>query len=454
MSPSLGVSIVLILAMGATGAEASLREALAPYVDFAPTDTLRSLSPSGDSKVLLSRSTKNGPRNEEIAVSIAARKDLLEMARLENLLMDSAAAVAIVPLEDRQKQNRKQFTGGLSGLGALAFGSAILIGVQPDDPGVAMTVALVSYPASLGLHHLYARDRIWTDAHLEGATYGATSAYLGSLATVFALGGFDHEESWRAASLVGLVAYPIGVHWGYAYGQGHLADPGRVGLTSSLAWQGAFTGALIPIAIADWKPDAAWSPTFQGSAVGFVGGGALGHVLGSVLHTNEPVPTGTGIGTSVLASLGAWTGLGVGLLQEDPSANTTAALIVAGNTLGTVGGYRIATRRRDTRERAMKIGMGMAIGSLVSSCVSTIAVGYEDDASLVPVVALPLSGAWAGYGLATLFTEPVDQSRDASSLSSSKDSWIRDVNVSPFAFPSRTARGTRWTWPGVVVSLR
>lgn len=455
-SPFVGMTstILLLVALSASDACASLREALAPYVDLASTDTLRSLSPASTSKILLSRGTKDGPRTEEFTVSSLARKELLDLARAESLLVDSASAVANVPLDESQNQHRKQFTGGLSGLGALAFGSAVVIGLQPENAGIILATATVSYPASFWLHHLYARDRLWTQSHLDGAVYGATSAYWGSLATIFALGGFDSEQTWRTASFVGLAAYPVGVHLGYAYGQRQLSDPGRIGLASSLAWQGAFTGAMLPIALADWDDGAEWSPIYRSSAAGFVGGGLLGHAMGSFLHTGETVPTGAGIGTSVLATLGAWSGLGLGLLAEDPSTNSIATLVVAGNTLGALGGYTIATRRRDTRERAQKIGAGMALGGLVGSLASMIALGFEEDPSIIPSVALPLAGAWLGYGVATLATESSGNARESTTHLSTKQSWIGDVNVSPIAFPSKTSTGTRWTWPGVVVSLR
>lgn len=445
---------LLLTLVAASWAQSPLREQLAPIVDLSPTDTIVSVREVAESRILLEVRDSGKARTSTLSVASATKSRILAQARVEGVLgevIDSVRAAAIYPDSVGRERYRSEFLNSRPLLGATAGLLALEFGLQPKDPATNLGILVLCYPASYIGHKLYAKDRDWTEAHVAGVGYGSTFAYVGTLYGTAGLMGISAESSLRTATFTSLLAYPFGVGLGYRYGERHRTDPGRVHLAHSLATQGAFTGAVLPFVLTDWSRmnDTKSDALFRIDVLSLAAGGFAGHLAGDRLGPDRPVPTGVGLGINTLSSLSAWTGLGIAALSHPESPNAYLGLMLAGNTLGTVAGYRMLVAREETRERATRIGMASSLGMLFGYCVFLVTSPKMDD-PVEQIMAYPIAGGWAGYLIGTAATRR-DPKHAASR--SAFGNWVGDFSVNPLVVPVRSSSGTVWTWPGISATL-
>lgn len=444
---------LLPLLLTATSAFAGLREDLSPVVDLAPTDTVTLVRPFGGSDLQLEVRGTSGPRTQTISVSSSMRSRILGSAKAEGVAGDSVAAPSAKGSnEDELVRNRTSFNRLQGAAGAAVLYWTVGLGLQPTG-SAALGLILLGYPTSYLGHYLYSRDREWTDAHLAGTGYVSGTLYATTLLGTGALLGADEINSWRIAAFAGAAAYPVGLNLGYKYGERNRENPGRVYLAQSLAGQGLFTGAMTSLTLIPWESvdeDQAMN-LVRVSALTTVAGGVGGHILGDRLFRDKPVPGGLGLGVSTLANMGLLTGFQLAAIMEPSSPNALFGTLLAGNTVGTLAGLHLLPSRRDTRERSVYISSGSVLGSVAG--LAFLVMADPEDASMAGVLAYPTLGAWAGYGLTTALTSRLVES-DAPRKASSQRSWIGDFALSEAILPIPTEHGTRWTWPGLTLSLR
>lgn len=446
----------------ASASFASLRDELSPVIDLTPSDTIGRIHPLDESSIELELRSPEGRRTRTLSVSSSLRARILSAAQAEGVTIDSTASGTAAPPAvpnptvalDLQSKNRALFNRVQGGFGAGVIYWTVGFGLRPSDPSSATGLVLLGYPASYLGHFLYSRDREWSDAHVVGANYLSTNMYLTTLFALPFLIEPDKEETWRTATFLAAAAYPIGIQLGYNYGEKRRSNPGRVQLSQSLANQGAFTGALIlPTLIADHDmgEDNARN-MMRLSALGCVGGEVGGHVLGERLFPGERIPEGLGLGVSTLANLGLATSVELVLETDiDDNPRTFLGILLAGNTIGAVAGLKLLPARRDTRERALYISGGTALG--VVGGLGLLMLNSPDDATPKEFYRWPLLGAWAGYAVSTMITKDMVEPKQTAKTSSRR-SPFGDFSVSPLVVPVPENGNTRWVWPGLTLSLR
>jgi hypothetical protein len=327
------------------------------------------------------------------------------------------------------------------------------LGIQPTSGSVMTGLVLLGYPASYLGHYIYSKDKEWTDAHLAGTTYASNTMYASALVGTGFLLGLDEPDSWRIAAFSGALAYPVGLGLGYRYGERHRAEPGRVYLAQAMANQGLFTGALVPLSIAtnDDMEESDVRNLFRVAAITSVAGGVGGHILGDRLFGDRPVSGGLGLGVTTLANLGLLSGFELAMITKPSSPNSLFALLLAGNTLGTLAGLKVLPERRDTRERSIYIGSGTSLGALTG--LAFLIMASPKDMTPGEVFAYPTLGAWGGYLLTTALTNDLVETK-SSKKAAKPQGLVGDFAFSPLVVPVPSEGGTRWAWPGLTLSLR
>ncbi len=455
------MKIPLLISLAAGFVQAGLREDLSAIVDLTPTDTIVTLRSAGEGKLELETRSKGNSSTKPLSVSSTTKNKLLESARKEGKLGSEVMTPAAANSSESQVRgevsdgneatNRTSFNRIQGSFGAGAIYWAVAVGAQPKSSSVAIGTILLGYPVSYLGHYLYSMDRPWTDAHLNGTVYLSSEFYFDALYGTMALGGFT-PGSFQASSFVALAAYPVGLHLGYLFGGKYIDNPGRVSFVSSLSSQGMVVGGVLPICLADWgnKSESGAKTTFTISALGMIGGGIGGHFLAQNLMGGQHIAGGVGPGISTIATLGAMTGVELSLAgSSDPSVNSVFTMGLLGNTLGAVAGYALLPDRRDSKERSTYIDVGMGLGALGG--IGLFFLGQPNEPTPAGVLAYPTIGAWVGYGVTTLLTS---QLVEKPVLASSKKGLVGNVSFATGVLPVPTDRGTRWTWPGMTVSLR
>lgn len=441
----------------ASSAFASVRDDLSLLVDLSPSDTVAGVRRSDDTTLAIVIRSPSGPRTRTLSVSSGMRDRLVSSARAEGLL-DTATAPASAPpatrVDDDQTRNRAMFNRVQGAMGAGVFYWTVGFGMQPSSASTSTGLVLLGYPASYLGHFLYSRDREWTEAHLAGTNYLSSNFYYSTLLALPFLTEFEQEESWRTATFASAVAYPVGLHLGYKYGERHRDDPGRVYLAQSLANQGAFAGALLlPTLLADHDMGEENARSLlKLSTIGCIGGEVGGHALGERLFRGEPVPGGLGLGVSTLANLSLASSVEL-ILDPDGDANMHVFFgsLLAGNTIGTAIALKTLPQRRDTRERSIYISAGTALGVLGG--FGLFLLTDPTSTSLREVYTWPLLGAWAGYGITTVVTRGMVEPPHAKRAAPGRGP-IGDIAFAPVVVPVPSERSTRWIWPGMTLTLR
>jgi len=434
---------------------ASLRDDLAPVIDLAATDTIVSVHPEGEGGIRLDLRSPSGPRTHALSVASGLRARVLASADAEGLKGDAASTSdsETTSIDADQARNRTSFNRVQGGVGAGVGYITVGLGLQPNSVPMTIGLFFLTSPVSYLGHHLYSRNKAWTDAHLASSVYASNTLYASTLfGTVFLLDPND-KDSWRAAAFAGALAYPVGLELGYRYGERHRDEPGRIHLAQTLANQGLFTGAMLPLAVAASRkmdPDQVKNLS-RAAALTSMAGGIGGHMLGDRLFPERPVPGGLGMGVTTLANLGLLTSSSLAATARPSSPSSVFALLLAGNTAGTLAGLKILPERRDTRERALVVALGTSLGAVAGSAVLLIAL--PEDLTPGKALACPTVGAWGGYLLTTVLTRKLVESKDARTARPHPGPF-GDLAFSPLVVPVRSEHGTSWTWPGLTVSLR
>ncbi len=434
---------------------ASVREELAPVVDLAPSDTIVAIHPAGEGRIQVDLRSGAQTRTLQLSVASGLREKVLASAELEGIKSDvvQAGQPTAAATEGDQARNRTSFNRLQGGAGAAVFYVTVGLGLQPTSGSVATGLVLLGYPASYLGHYIYSKDKEWTDAHLAGTSYASNTLYASALVGTGFLLGFDEPDAWRIAAFSGALAYPAGLGLGYHYGDRHRAEPGRVYLAQSMANQGMFTGALVPLALApsDGMDKSDVRNLFRTAAIASVAGGVGGHLLGDRLFGDRPVSGGLGLGVTTLANLGLLSGFELVMLTKPSSPTSFFGLLLAGNTAGTLAGLKLLPERRDTRERSIYIGSGTSLGALTG--LALLIMKSPEDLSPGQITAFPTLGAWGGYLLTTALTEDLVEPNHPQKARRSHG-VVGDFAFSPLVVPIPSEDGTRWAWPGLTLSLR
>ena len=196
---------------------------------------------------------------------------------------------------------------------------------------------------------------------LAGSTYASSMFYSGALFGTAFLAGVDNLESWRAAAFISTLAYPLGIHMGYQYGERRRNEPGRIYLAQALANQGVFTGAITPFMLHSWNTDADARDVAQLAAVTGIAGGIGGHLLGDRMFPEQHIARRRRHGRIHSRIPRPSFKRRTGPAHEDGRPFPLLRLVARRQHRGNRRRIETLPKRRDTRERSFYISGGSSL---------------------------------------------------------------------------------------------
>ena len=286
------------------------------------------------------------------------------------------------------------------------YGIAIPVAFGVDNPRLLIASPLVVAPLAFGTHLWFSRNLDFTESHLKGTIYMPTLATYAATALPLAFTR-DFKSGYQLASLMGAVAYPLSVWYGYQLGETYRSHPEQIDAKWKFALGYAFVGFVTPTLYFEHPSDHS-NDILRVSLAQSVGMAAVGHFVADYYPAYSDMSSGVMWGMFSHALLGAMGGMELAALYDASSLRPWLGATVIGATAGFTEGVFFFQDSHDSFDRARYGLLGMAGGAMVGTGLELIfydskASAYEQKVAWSSAL---IGGAWLGY--AAVLSAPAD----------------------------------------------
>lgn len=313
-----------------------------------------------------------------------------------------------------------------------------------DAGGVKTRIAtpLIVAPFAFGAHLWIARSFDFNRAHQAGTSYLSMASIYAGFALPAALID-DTEIGVRTAAWTAMALYPAGVYGGYLLGEHYDAE--RIATQSQYAMGFGMLGFFTPLLYFEDFSDnqeAMW----RIGLVQSVGMAGMGHFISRYRQTGSEQASGVSLGLTNHTLLGMAGGLTVAAYANARSVRPWAGGAVAGGTLGFMEGLWFYHNNRDSHERSLYTGLGIAAGA-VAGAGFTLLFWDEDGSGYsqrVMTASFLGGGAFLGY-VATYFLTQGMQDMAATEMKSPAGRLAKRWTEHKNRYAGHVAN-TDWSW--------
>jgi hypothetical protein len=274
-----------------------------------------------------------------------------------------------------------------------------------DAGGVKTRIAtpLIVAPFAFGAHLWIARTYPFTASHQAGTSYLSLASMYAGFALPASL--IDNSDTrWRAAAWTTMALYPAGVFGGYWLGE--VYDAERIKTQSQYALGFGMLGFFTPLLYFDdfSGHQEAMLRIGLAQSVGLAG---MGHFISRYRQTGPDAASGVNLGLMNHTLLGTAAGLTVAAWADAKSVRPWLGGAVLGGTLGFMEGLWFFSQNRDSHERSLYSGLGIAAGAVAGAGFTLLlwdenGSGYSQRVMTASFLA---GGALLGYAATYALTQ-------------------------------------------------
>jgi hypothetical protein len=350
------------------------------------------------------------------------------------LVFSVLAAPAEVSKEEA-KSIREEYMGGQLTASTFVYGLSLMSAFQLEG-GAALVVPAFAVTGSLIAHSVYVRNAPLTEGQVLGMNYAAATSIFSSYAIPYIAMGSD-ANAFRIGSALALVAYPVSLMPGNAYGRRYNQHPWD--LNKKMMFAGAFAtaGAVLPwVYLKDPDPDV----YMRLAPLQFLAFGAAGHFAADLYRPGERLTDGVTTGIFTHTALGTLAGFTLVPVLEPESPQAAVGMVLASAVGGFAEGLWFFNDRYDDAERANFASLGLAAGLLLPGSIA-----FASEASAAKTMVAMTIGGTLGYAVVyNILTggneRPVEQSGRQDGGNTGRTGFLKSTSLSLVPVPEITRR--------------
>jgi len=352
-------------------------------------------------------------------------------------------------------QNRLIYLSYETLLSTYVYGLALPLAFGVSSPRYLIATPLLAAPAAFGIHLWLSRDMDFSEANLKGTLYMSSLSEYAATALPLAFAS-NFRDGYRGAAVLGAVAYPLGIWYGYHLGDSYRSNPDELDTKFQFALGYAFFGFITPTLYYEHPGDHSDAVLRLGLAQS-VGMGVIGNFVADYYQLNQNVAPGVPVGIATHVILGALAGIEVASIADASRFQPWLGAGLFGASLGlSEGVVFFHYSNQDNFDRARFSLLGMVGGAMMGTGLQLLLFDPKEDAHEQKIAwsSFIVGGAYLGYWTTYLLTSGMTEAvsshaeNHGSSEALTAPKWAFNPVPMPSPIRSRGEWVSGWQIPG------